>query len=331
MGPIRHHYIPVFYLKRWVNRPHPWLCEFSRQRDLVLPRRTAPAGTGYVDRLYALRGFPEHLAHQVEEKFFRAVDSSAADALRVLEGGGSTPRLTVAQRSAWSRFLVSLLSRTPEDLIACREVWPKHISYVSDDAERDYAARRRPEDAATLRELMSSIPSAEAERFMLEGFINLMDNPSLGAKLNALPFRVIVFPETAPELMTSDRPVIRNHMGLGARGGHLALPIGPRRLFVCAADPALLDGLANANRSNLARECNRIVTRHAVRLVFARTDQNLGFVRKHFAATVEPRLIHARMTDRIRERERDRRISQEKPREDQHALLATNLKSKTGV
>jgi Protein of unknown function (DUF4238) len=51
----KHHYTPVFYLKRWANTDGR-LCEFSRPHKLVQPRRTNPDGTGYFRGLYTLDG-----------------------------------------------------------------------------------------------------------------------------------------------------------------------------------------------------------------------------------------------------------------------------------
>jgi hypothetical protein len=50
----KHHYIPKFYLKQWVNPadPNRELCEFSRPYKIVKPRRTDPDGTGYQRGLY---------------------------------------------------------------------------------------------------------------------------------------------------------------------------------------------------------------------------------------------------------------------------------------
>jgi Protein of unknown function (DUF4238) len=50
----KHHYIPVFYLREWVDSKNR-LMEFSRPtRKEVKARDTAPTGTGYVRGLYRM-------------------------------------------------------------------------------------------------------------------------------------------------------------------------------------------------------------------------------------------------------------------------------------
>ena len=105
-APRKHHYLPIFYLKRWAGLDGR-ACEFSRPFKEIVPRRAHPAGTGYAIDLYSMQGFPPELAQQIEEKFFRATDSLAADALKRLETNGPGGPWKSEMRSAWYRFLIS--------------------------------------------------------------------------------------------------------------------------------------------------------------------------------------------------------------------------------
>lgn len=118
--PLKHHYIPAFYLKRWtsLNRK---LVEYSRPEYKLISKYTTPENTGFERRLYEMRGFSSELAQQVEEKFFKPVDTKASEALALLEQLGHTAEWTDETRSAWSRFIVSLLLRCPEDIETFRE------------------------------------------------------------------------------------------------------------------------------------------------------------------------------------------------------------------
>jgi hypothetical protein len=290
--PKKHHYIPEFYLKRWATGPQRQLCEFSRPFSQVKPRRTSPGGTGYVERLYALSGFPADLEHQVEERFFKSVDQLASDAMDALEHDGSNAQLDVDHRSAWSRFMVSLLTRCPEDLADFRFVWTSTMRNFSPEAEEEYRKTRGPGDPRTFDEYYRTRRALpERERDMFTALIGLIDNPSLGQRLNSYQFEVINFPDDVPELLTSDRPIIRNHSGLAAPGGHIALPIGPRALFVTAPRTDVLVNLKNADRGELAEASNLEVVRHAARFAYASSDRVLEFVKAHFGTVPEPRLI----------------------------------------
>ncbi|RWF79007.1 MAG: DUF4238 domain-containing protein [Mesorhizobium sp.] len=158
----KHHYIPVFYLKRWAGTDGR-LCEFSRPYDQfsrpydhrVKPRMTHPAGTGYEENLYSMQGFEPALAQQIEERFFKFTNSLAADALERLVTRGSRRRMAQELRSAWSRFIISLLLRTPPDIQALRAQWGHTFTDTDVEARKSTRKSERMEilqrSANTLR------------------------------------------------------------------------------------------------------------------------------------------------------------------------------------
>jgi hypothetical protein len=81
---IRHHYIPVFYLKRWCAEDRK-LCEYSRPYKKIHSRRIFPVQTGFLDRLYEKKGVPKAMAQQVEDEFMKPADTFAAVALKMIE------------------------------------------------------------------------------------------------------------------------------------------------------------------------------------------------------------------------------------------------------
>lgn len=83
------------------------------------------------------------------------LDSHAAAALTMLED--DDPRITrePQARSAWSRFIMSLLMRTPQDVVAIKkgvaEEWARHIPGL----EARYAAERTLNDPITFDEYIA--------------------------------------------------------------------------------------------------------------------------------------------------------------------------------
>ena len=64
-APIRHHYLPVFYLARWAGDDGK-VCRFHRPyRDVVVSRLT-PEHTGFEDRLCSLEGAPAGQEQRIE-------------------------------------------------------------------------------------------------------------------------------------------------------------------------------------------------------------------------------------------------------------------------
>ena len=107
-----HHYVPVFYLKRWVGKDGK-LCVYARPRDRVKTYRMHPDTTGYKEDLYAISGADDETAKHLEGCFRNLADSGAARALDMFETGRMA-LMDGRQRSAWSRFMMRLLHGTPE-------------------------------------------------------------------------------------------------------------------------------------------------------------------------------------------------------------------------
>jgi hypothetical protein len=112
--PEKHHYIPVFYLKRWADKDGDGrLCVYSRPYDRVKVNRKHPDATGYEYDLNAIRGADAETEGHLEGRFFLRADNDAARALDILQTG-RCDLMDASVRSAWSRFLMTLLHRNPE-------------------------------------------------------------------------------------------------------------------------------------------------------------------------------------------------------------------------
>ena len=96
--PEKHHYIPVFYLKRWLSGDGR-LCVYSRQYGRVKANRKHPEATGYEYDLYAIRGADSAAAGRLEGRFLSIADSDAACALEMLETGPGA-KLSLRQASS---------------------------------------------------------------------------------------------------------------------------------------------------------------------------------------------------------------------------------------
>lgn len=92
----------------------------------------------------------------------------------------------------------------------------------------------------------------------------------------------------APTFLTSDRPIIRTN-GLAQKGGHIALPIGPRLLFIGSHDTDFLDALLHADQTCLVKECNRQIVEGASRFVYGVDQSQLRFVQNRFGKSPQPR------------------------------------------
>ncbi|MCJ8139577.1 DUF4238 domain-containing protein [Falsirhodobacter halotolerans] len=291
--PHRHHYIPSFYLSRWATGTDGKLCQYSRPYDRIVPKRKYPSATGFAEKLYELRGLNNDLANEIETKFFSPVDNAAADALKLIEEQGNRTRWDSRCRTGWSMFLHSLLLRAPEDIAAFKDTW--RYLLLSDDLgrwEERYQEIRKAEDPKSFYEHLSNQSSDVHDRSAMSALVHIMDGGKVAHAIYNMIWHIIDISGADFDFLTSDRPIIRTN-GLLVEGGHLALPIGPRRLFVAARDKAALRPILAMSHRQLVRECNRQVCDYAVRFVYGADDSQLDFVSKHQATKDQPRLAQA--------------------------------------
>ncbi|GLQ37852.1 hypothetical protein GCM10007908_14720 [Rhizobium albus] len=288
--PTKHHFIPAFYLRSWERDTTAKLTEYSNHhnRKIAVKEVTAEA-TGYETRLYELKGYEPKLAQQVEETFFKQLDLWASQSLQMLKAQGHNAPWDGHSRSAWSRFILSLLTRCPEDIMMFREWWHEDFSKTDAVAELRYQAVRKLGDPETFSEYLASQPLAEKERHQFEVLYTLIDHESVGLTLNRMHWRVLETAPHAPSLLTSDRPVIRTL--LAEKHAHVVLPIGPRSIWIGARDANFLEQTRLVDPVQLVKEINRQVVEGAKRYVWGADASHRRFVENRFGRNPQPRVI----------------------------------------
>jgi len=176
-----HHFIPCFYSKRWALSAGQ-LCEFSRPFTVVKPRRTSPRGTGYVTGGYALKDVAPGQVNRLEEQFYKPVDTRAADALALIEAGIANGDWLPRLREAWTRFVFSLLLRMPEDMAILEASYTREFALLTEQQERDYAARRLPSWPRTMAAALAALSIEEVAGQSKELATRLMQNTRISQK-----------------------------------------------------------------------------------------------------------------------------------------------------
>ena len=290
--PKKHHYIPVFYLKRWIGSDGR-LCQFSKPNGAVIPNRKYPSQTGFEDRLYTIKGVSDSVAQQMEELFLKPVDARASEALRLMEKDGNKAHWNSELRSAWTKFLHSLLLRCPEDVQSFLDIWNHHyISDATGEWEIKYQKVRRAIDPATYQEYMLRIPRENIDANGMKTLANLIDSEVSGTKINNMLWYILDTKNAGIEFLTSDRPIVRTN-GLMRQNGHLVLAIGPRRLFIAARNEETLNSILRVSQKKLIKEYNTQVVKCAFRFSYGTSDNQLHFVKKHMSTDYQPRLVDA--------------------------------------
>jgi hypothetical protein len=298
---IRHHYIPVFYSKRW-SGDDGRICEISRPRKEIRSQRVYPKQTGFQYRLYEKKGVAKSIAQQVEDVFMSCVDNFAANALALIETDVQKIENDAEQRSAWSLFLMTLMTRMPEDLTAVTQI-------VEEDWKRDlpllkerYATKRKPDDPDTIEEFIEKKDPEYIGRWVMDELPELMDHEGIGRSLNAMRWSVVTTPDDAPPFLSSDRPLFMSKM-FSEADCHLTLPIGPHRLFVAANTERIERKFKDRPPKELVEETNSLVVKQAVKYVYSTDDAAQAFV-DQLISTDRPERLLERLRDRRKQKDR---------------------------
>ncbi|MGE4046261.1 MAG: DUF4238 domain-containing protein [Acetobacteraceae bacterium] len=274
--PRKHHYIPVFYLKQWAGMDRQ-VCEYRLvQPGKIVTRRKFPNGTGYKHDLYRVDGVPDPIAQAVEREFMRMVDTQANYALQKLIRGDSAP-WDSKERSSWTRFLLSLRFRNPETVLTIKrqmvDVWEATL----EDMKINYHKVRYVGDPPTFEEFVARTEAAAPYKAALRLLQEIIDNPRVGPSIFGMRWSCASLTASRISLLTSDRPLDMPH-GLSDRGAYIALPIGPKRLFIAAHDDAYAKRVASADPTEVVKAVNQAVVHQAREFVWGLDDSQRRFV-----------------------------------------------------
>ncbi len=296
--PWRHHYIPQFLLEKWaVDEGCLW--QFTRSRHSVHAARKFPKAFGYEKHLYAIPGLPADRAQVLETGFFQHVDNAAAAVLAMLLGERPIAWQR-PERSAWSRFVMSLWFRTPENLGLWKAAMAELLLRPDDDIRRRYDAMRDDGEAATFGEAMALVNPDWAEAVSMQLLSKFVDDPDRGGRLNAMIWETCEI-RSGEHFLISDQPLIMTDT-IGHEDAHIVLPISPTRLFVAAAHQRTIDNLKTHDAGTIVDEINEMVAGQA-RLFVGAVDQTARPLIDEYFGRLENRGIMARMVARYRQRE----------------------------
>ena len=281
--PKRHHYLPVFYLKRWVGS-RGRVCRYYRPRDRVVASDVGPDFTGYEEGLYQLDGTAD--PQMIETKFFRAVDNNAAPVLESMlhEGPGA---LDEDKRRSWTLFLMSMLMRSPHSLDEIGSVINDFFrANLEKSHQSDYATSRQPDDPVSIYDFtMKRTPDlAQAYKAALP---DMIDNDVIGKQIINMRWAMWALSAAPYTLLTGDRPCMTSR-GIADPGCMLSLPVSPTHLFVAAHDIGLLRRLAAQPARDTVRNSNDCTVKLAVQNVYGCTAGQLTFIEKRLRKAEDP-------------------------------------------
>jgi hypothetical protein len=274
----KNHYIPVFYQKRWAGSDGKSVWVYSRNPVRVEASRRHPSSIGYAKDLYTVPGVDLTVATYLEREFFNITDDLAAKSLAVIERGPWETDSTI--RSGWTRFIVSLLHRNPEQISRSLETVSRYMRAAQPLYEKEYNIRRNTNHPPTFEEFWDEIRPDIVGRTWINLVQSTVDSKTVGNHFNNLIWRVFDL-HGSDTLLTGDRPIIMTN-GMVNPDSHLGIPIGPRKLFVAAASTDILDFLLSRESDELAAFTNDLIVRQARRFCIGIDNSHLQFFADRF-------------------------------------------------
>jgi hypothetical protein len=299
----RHHYIPEFYLRRWMPGGTKPLTVFWRPAGSpkIVAQRVYPKATGYIDRRIVEGGADPALFQIAESEFYTPADNAAATVLAKMETGAR--EFSGDERSAWTRFILSLIFRTPEAFQITLATLREDVLNTSPEMERSYRRSREPGMPATLREAMkASLEDGSIAANVVKVLVDVNNSDKIGTHLVRMAWGTIQSGPFVPALLTSDRPVLI-YRPLSAPDAHILVPVGPKRIFVAAQTDELWRRIAARSAHQTVQSLNEEVVSRAVKYVFGFSDWNHRYISEKMStqpqATVIER-VHAQRQARLR-------------------------------
>lgn len=273
----RHHFIPQFFSKLWAGRDGK-LCEYSRPHKQLVARRKAPKAVGFGVDLYSLPGaIPEDVTF-LEDKFFAIGDQRACDALQVLLAGNANG-LSGELRAAFTRLVISFHHRTPERVQHIREGLAGKMEGLLGKVRNEYetGARAPLPPGVSFDQVTSKLLRETRDFSWGTTLMNLVDSDLVGPKVYSMRWATRRLDRADHDLLLGDHPLIGSN-GFAHATGHIALPLGPRVLFVATNNVATERKILAQADGVIVRTANRETMWHAKRFVYATGEQHTVFV-----------------------------------------------------
>jgi hypothetical protein len=285
--PIRHHYVPEFYLRQWSGDDGRLERFSSTHEGAIDVRRVYPSQLGFQKNLYRLPG--EHKdawqAQALETDFFSHVDRIAAASLNMLLNDPA-PSWDSESRSGWSRFILSLRHRSPDNmrstLKTIRQIYDKSVP----DIQRRYEELRSSADPVTYEEWERLRAPTAAEKATYRTFTSAIENEQIGTFINEMVWHVRDVSDSDHTLLIGDNPAILVPLKLPQ--GHIALALSPTKLFLATQHKASMENLLAQRSRDLVRRANRLIVERATLFVGAFDRKQAGFISKHFGSHPAP-------------------------------------------
>jgi hypothetical protein len=155
-------------------------------------KRKHHKGVGYQHDLYTVPNGDPAVATYLERRFFKVVDDLGAKALSVIESGQWRPMGTTI-RSGWTRFIMSLLHRNPEQVGKSIQIVSRYLMIVKPQYEKLYHDKKDANHPATFDAFWQAILPEIIGRTWIDLLKVTIDDKFVGGHFNKLIWKALDF------------------------------------------------------------------------------------------------------------------------------------------
>ncbi len=277
--PIKHHYVPKFYLKGWVGKDKK-VQYFYWLNNKLITKRISPKSTAFERELYSLKNVSNEEAQKIEKFLNTEIDDPASKVLNTLNNTGAD-NLSLQQRNDWAKFLIALRYRGPQSIQKIKQDGKNEFSKMIESTEEEYQSLRSEDDPPSFEEFVNIIYPGAKENFGLTTISNWFTNNPAIQTLSEMFWKVIPLNGENYSLLTSDNPLYM-FSGLGDMRCLVALPLSPYSIFFATKNQKTIFNIDKLTKNKLIKRCNESMVENAFQKVYSKNDLQKNFIQKRF-------------------------------------------------
>jgi hypothetical protein len=255
--------------------------EYRQPHKELLDERSTPKQTGFVKQLYANENKTDPAEKQaLESGFMSWVDNNAAKAHQhlLVDSRGNMASSLIFD---WTRFLMSLLHRSPDRVAYLKDEIAKYSREGLVRSTQDaYNEHRGPNDPETVDEWLSLQGDLGPDLRMIL-LKTLIDSPRIGTVLANMKWDVQRFPTPRFGFLTGDLPLVISD-GLDNKKSFVLLAISPTDLFIAAARSETIEAFRSQTPKALETAHNDACVRQSQHIIIAADNTQRTFIAKRF-------------------------------------------------
>jgi len=218
-----------------------------------------------------------HVENIFETSYLAKADGMASHTLTVMLDDHYVP--TGLEKTAWTRFLMSLIYRTPEGVARSLNIIRKYYEEDSlEEIRKVYDQLKRLGDPATPEEYVKVNSERMTSRTTMRHLLNIIESEMVRDKIMSMQWHLGYFNNLKHKLLTSDRPLVMTS-GIDHPDSPFVMPIAPTHIFIATNTTEEANKIkALSKNGQIVHILNDRIARQARKFVYATDKSQMRFV-----------------------------------------------------